>query len=1051
MNIRNRKGSALLIVLGMLAFMVVSAVTFSVYMRESRAPSSHLRRASSARYLLRAALANAISRIDGVAADGVDDTNGSSDMVEGVWDDVYPGLVRKSDNTGGMSDRNGNSRGGDYWIGRVFTPFGEISSADTVSTLTLEGLAYLPPAIINEVRVASRKTRTAAWHNLAYDTGRYAFTAVNVSDMFDINKLRANTNRSSAAGGRLNLSSLVDANQASSLDTVLRKATTDQIPFISVADFNIAAGAGQFSPFCRYIGQSGSQIYNSSDVIVPNLMFITDTWFPPTNRVDGTTTFDLSAGGDNQPFRSFMDDANFTEVAKNSTITPFGQVLMRHLNGVGLACLYDYLDQDSRPISLCLPSVETVPMVCGLGLAHGGKILPRVSTTDTLTGDYGPADPVSGKKPYTRTATKYALTSLGDRFMLTGTVAYPFRRAKAKGYDTSFTGEALIRIWWGAGDCRSRLPQGVAVHPAQQGDWNTKGDGAEGVATVKVDIPSLGLNVVDDPTTEQALGSFNAPVTLPNVSMPMFWHVVEENKENGTKTEYYSLDGVKDDNNALKPRDAQAAVEKWWTEAVVGPDLKTICNGTEWTGEPKHKHTGASLNGTSYSLHLAVWVKIKDGDGDVVDMVPAGIEEDKLWGTLPGNVPDSVRKMFGSSDPSLAVPVLEFRGSDCALTYGKDVMTTLNGSTPERFSATWDRMYAVDPRWNWAPENWFCMSGGGGEAKKTEWLQQVEPLLNGGGRDRDIFMFSSDQEYLQAIGELAFLPFVGWGENDSFMEGEFLRNVSFGGASMQSRRGGAANLGQFACGNFMWRTYSPFREDAYSLYDLYDQGRPVQVLSGRGDFRANPYSEDTRIMAAVVKNTPYDYFVASTNYPFSFGSAPTLNQSLDHSFGPDGSYARRWNEETAEKIAAALRNAIRNDVVSGDGAGVDWEDTFDDLDWIGGGKGDDQRDFLGADMEYPLYGVDRKFLFSYWHECFQNRQQLFLVFLRAEPLTVGGSSGDSIANSQLGARGVALVWRDPAPPRGVRRSRDVTRDQMKNDPLANAPHRTRVLFYHQFD
>ena len=39
----SRRGSALLIVLGMLSFMIVSAVAFSVYMRMSRAPSSFLR------------------------------------------------------------------------------------------------------------------------------------------------------------------------------------------------------------------------------------------------------------------------------------------------------------------------------------------------------------------------------------------------------------------------------------------------------------------------------------------------------------------------------------------------------------------------------------------------------------------------------------------------------------------------------------------------------------------------------------------------------------------------------------------------------------------------------------------------------------------------------------------------------------------------------------------------------------------------------------------------------------------------------------------------
>ena len=42
-----KRGSALLVVLGMVAFMVVSAVAFSAYMRASRLPNSYLRRASA--------------------------------------------------------------------------------------------------------------------------------------------------------------------------------------------------------------------------------------------------------------------------------------------------------------------------------------------------------------------------------------------------------------------------------------------------------------------------------------------------------------------------------------------------------------------------------------------------------------------------------------------------------------------------------------------------------------------------------------------------------------------------------------------------------------------------------------------------------------------------------------------------------------------------------------------------------------------------------------------------------------------------------------------
>ncbi|HBO98958.1 MAG TPA: hypothetical protein DD637_03865, partial [Verrucomicrobia bacterium] len=63
-KISARRGSALLVVLGMLAFMTVSAVAFAAYMRRARLPSNYLRRATSSRELVKAALARAIDDID---------------------------------------------------------------------------------------------------------------------------------------------------------------------------------------------------------------------------------------------------------------------------------------------------------------------------------------------------------------------------------------------------------------------------------------------------------------------------------------------------------------------------------------------------------------------------------------------------------------------------------------------------------------------------------------------------------------------------------------------------------------------------------------------------------------------------------------------------------------------------------------------------------------------------------------------------------------------------------------------------------------------------
>ena len=155
-------------------------------------------------------------------------------------------------------------------------------------------------------------------------------------------------------------------------------------------------------------------------------------------------------------------------------------------------------------------------------------------------------------------------------------------------------------------------------------------------------------------------------------------------------------------------------------------------------------------------------------------------------------------------------------------------------------------------------------------------------------------------------------------------------------------------------------------------------------------------------------------------------------------------------------IAGALSDAFADSAENGE---TNWENTFDDMAWYdGNNKEDDQRTILGdVDLGEPLHGVDRKFLYSYWRDCFQNRQQLFLVFVRAEPLTVGGTGSHACGSSQLGARGVALVWRDPQPPtRGGASSRpkrtNLTSPSNWDQYYRTfAPHRTRVLFYHQFD
>ncbi|MBQ2058561.1 MAG: hypothetical protein II488_02190, partial [Firmicutes bacterium] len=80
-----RKGSALLIVLGVLSFLVVSAVAFSAFMRRARLPSSYLRRVVASRQLAKAALSEAIDQIDRAIADGVHPGVGGTQ--QNTWND----------------------------------------------------------------------------------------------------------------------------------------------------------------------------------------------------------------------------------------------------------------------------------------------------------------------------------------------------------------------------------------------------------------------------------------------------------------------------------------------------------------------------------------------------------------------------------------------------------------------------------------------------------------------------------------------------------------------------------------------------------------------------------------------------------------------------------------------------------------------------------------------------------------------------------------------------------------------------------------------------
>ncbi len=1099
-----RKGSALLIVLGMLSFMVVSAVSFSIYMRQSRLPSSYLRRNMAARYLVRAALSRALDELEGAYND--DKNWGKYELNEpdvrqgfyGIYDDPYPGC--------GYKVSTDSRQDGDFWYRRVFMPFGPTKYAEaTVPTMTLEALAYLPPAVIDDVRKFSRFSRTAAWRTLPYEAGRYAYTAVNVSDLFDVNRLRAGEPRDSGPN-RITLAPLcsqtegdpfdISAGKATTLDTLQQKWSSSgyDTPFVSLADFNLLAGTSGFTPFMNYIGKTSTTLLKDGDADAANALFITDTWFPAATSVSSasgggsgsgasakaTVTYDLA--GAHQPFKNFNARGFSQVLSSRNTTDNVGDLFEKNL-GMGLVALYDYLDSDQKPLSLALPTVEAVPMVTGLSCPANLK--PEISSREAdeviikiPNPNYDPSD-VSQPKEWLikRSWSKLTFTGFGNRVETKVLLTYPFKRMKTTGrFNSGLKMRGILRVFAAPANMGCRPLDGNGnLYPARD-VWANGGWTKNGVASFFCDSSSPTPGSVFNKDVELTQDAIDDSISLrfdcSNIDMPIMY-VVNEECTNGSGPEdfeaktYLTLDGLKNNEATFRPLTADGEIDPTWNALQAKPahafKEQQLGVVTDSLG---------SFTGT-YKLYTALWVQIWDGN-DVVDMSPASIKDDIEWlGASSAAQSVNARKCGDGT------PLLSFC-ADYDVKFAESIDKDLGNVAT---FGQWKTLYAVDPRYNFAPEDWFAKNGNTA-VSKSEWSQEIglessSTLLGQNGRDRDIFMFVSDQEYMQSIGELQFLPVMGRMDgSENFLSGDY--SPDFHGNSFATRT--SANGGNFANGGRFWRTYTGYNngDGTDPIYALPYQGQEIRFHAGVGDFKVNPYSNDDRVLSAALVGTPFDYYAASTNdnqqqsggKKNNFIGTISLNNSLNqYSFGE--APLAKMDPDDLLAVMDEFRSVFGDRAKSTDPKVVaDWEGGFDKLGWqrLSADQINDHNDYFMSDQKLanagskPLHQVDRKFLYSFWRECFENRQQLFLLFVRAEPMsTSGGSVGKAMPSSQLGGRAVALVWRDPAVPSYVKSGQRKTRQQLSNSTGESArdeimevrencaPHRTRVLFYHQFE
>ena len=1045
-----RRGSALLIVLGVLAFLVVSAVAFSAFMRRARLPSSYLRRSVAARELAKGALARAIDEID-----------------RAIADDVHPGVGVRSSNK---------------WRNRVF--FGRDAEEDisqTAPTLTFEGLAYIPPPLVNEARYWSRKTPTAVWSSFGYDTGRYAYCALDVSDYFDVNRLVADYPRSSAANRRITAAHLFEPtghrsapSGADAWDTFMERFrdidedsleitfdSNSKMPLVSVADFNLALGdkgsIGKMkSPFAEYIKTGTGSFYPAEGTaqldMYSSMTFVTDGWFPKSKKTlsgngnNAIETYDL-ADGRYQPYK--MTDLqnggplvlSRTTALYKTQVAPSQEAKTWYdrLSGLGMTALADYLDADRVPISLAVPTTERVPMICGVELRLAQSPSFGVERIDMApTGWDGGSLPPDNSQVTERKIEQvvrwivkpdgFAQAFQGGRIHTI--VAYPFLHNDAAD-NPSWTLDGKFALFFTSETAvpfRTRNIDDTEVLHLASTTLPDSGINLEtGVMTVKLEggRPNFPAKISDE---ESAIWEgdldLRAGVRLATdlanpgnelLKVTYQWTQTRQQNPQGGFTDWTPTFAT------VKADPAAAGATLKAHTALPALNADTRVRDADFADSALTEKLSANP-GWSKRVHLnaAVWLRIKDSDGKVVDMVPASIRDDAFQNSRN----DPTVRLLTSGSAALEIsywPLLKF-GTGVAFDFGIAGMESLENAATD-MSISPAAVMVPDPRHNHMPENWYAESAG--NITKSKWLETN--LAGGNDRDGDIFMATSDAGYLQSVYELAFLP--------RFTNLETVGNYGNSGnynipQNNWNNNEYASGAGDTLNANFMWRTYDPIgdNETAFENLPFTSEGTGMKV---------NPYSDSTNVLMAAFANTPVDWRRASTNHMEGMTDYATMSVA-------DFNKKYAWNEyseggkfawEDLQKVAGHFMWRMRN------AGNSSWQTVWNDIDWYG--LCSDGKVFAsggGQDMEMSgttdeIWDVDRKFFYGYWRDCFAAKQQLFLIFVRAEPLMLGGGTADQMP-LQLGARAVALVWRDPATPSGA---------------TGGYPHRTRLLFYRPLD
>lgn len=1029
-------GSALLIVLGFLSFMTISAVSFAIYMRIEREASSNYRQTAMSRHLLNTALVRAMDEVDSeLRITGYTDSDRKMDGGRGAYKEL-------PDDVAFVAETAPPFKFPLHWPGRVRCSAVANASGNLGNTrvLSLDALAYLPASLVNDVRRwavpnemdyagggskfgdrtelnevgetiraynSAQNWRGAKWRpiylplgsfeganivNARSQIGRYAYVCVNLSDMLDVNKCRALSENVNGVSNRLDIGYLFNGlSEQTKFDETL---LTDDRYYANIADFYSCMNQHKLTPFSRGGGDQ-----------------------TPYHHWIATQT---NGGDKERPDGYFGGSGAEGKVASTGIFCTDGIVKAEPRDGskgFNLKTQQLFRGNDA--------SILGATPAPGTGFSDAelsdklGDALERITS-----GGSTPWTPSQCQKNYGPMLADYldldriprALnTPCMERAPQINRVFFPqddFLKAVVTYEDKTLPNseDEVERTWKYFLEEKSQEWVFVQTLFPFRRDANRDKDTFSCALRARIylgvgeEFVPRELSILKDPDEAKR-------TTLSATEELLFTDKLVDKLS--IKAGYRSVNLKPDGGLSFKDREVTV------TEVVQKGSSPTLPK--EWQGKTFNVcmvFVGYVWQGTGKKPNAQKLV-------DIVPMNRQTYTESELLGS-GGNS----HKLYFSSAP------VSFAGSPDA-----------SGKMEETVQWQWTNLECPDARFNFRISNWVANQSNTGDVKETADAAETGAraaaekagaalaarLMGADGRDGDWFQLSGDTGAIRSPGEFGLFPRpykVRTGGDSS--SDDLVKDLAGAGADV---------VGQ--CAN-----YAGF----YRTIRLYDHGdsqdadkkrdpvfRYLYYANEDGTLdgaRVNPLSDMPLVLTAAVYGMPQDYYYSDpavygeNEKKFVYGGAT----GKDNLFG-ENDWTHFTNSWSKCLVSARTRSLDGHPGIPAaerfTGGGVptlatsyayNLSDIYGDDAFFGWySDGDETKLFKGNDAGAPEAGFAkplpecyRKMIYGYSLDSFSDRQQLFLYIICAEAVVPSMSS--SVASRSLaGGRAVALVWRDPYP------------------------------------